>query len=108
MKIKSVALLLVVIFSSISAFAENRCIECRQAALREWQKCMESSKTNTDMVACKEQGTKLQEQCDNGEGICKVTLSDQEKKEWALVIDFATQRRVIKDSGLWYREFISL
>ena len=23
-------------------------------------------------------------------------------------VDFATQRRVIKDSGLWYREFIRL
>lgn len=100
MKIKSLALLLFVLFSSISALAENPCIECRQAALREWQKCMESSKTNTDMLTCKEQGAKLQEQCDNGEGICKVTLSDQEKKEWALVIDFVkTNKDVIREVG---------
>lgn len=87
MKIK-IAAALIVIFSSISVFAEDRCIECRQAALHEWQKCMASAKTNTDMVTCKEQGLKLQGACDNGEGICKVTISDREKKDWVLVIDF--------------------
>jgi hypothetical protein len=100
MKIKTVAVFLIVIFSSISALAEDRCIECRQAALREWQKCMASAKTTADMAACKEQGQKLQESCDNGEGICKVTISDQEKKEWALVIDFVKNNMdVIREVG---------
>ncbi len=88
MKIKAVVIFLIWIFSSISAFAENRCIECRQAAMREWQKCMASAKTNTDMAACKDQGLKLQESCDKGEGICTVTITDQEKKDWGQVIDF--------------------
>jgi hypothetical protein len=56
MKIKTVALFLITILFSISAFAENRCIECRQAAMREWQKCMASAKTNADMADCKTQG----------------------------------------------------
>lgn len=88
MKIKTMAFFLIVIFSSVSTFAENRCIKCRQDALREWQKCMASAKTNTDMTDCKAQGQKLQEACDNGEGICKVTFSDEEKKDMALVVDF--------------------
>ncbi len=88
MKIKTVSVFIFAIFSSMSAFAEDRCSECRQAALQEWQKCMASAQATTDMAACKEQGLKLQEACDNGEGICKVTLSDQDKKDWALVIDF--------------------
>lgn len=88
MKIETVSVFLFAIFFSISAFAENRCIECRQAALREWQKCMASAKTNTDMADCKVQGQKLQEACDNGEGICKVTFSDEDKKDMALVVDF--------------------
>lgn len=71
MKIKIVAVFLIGIFVAIPAFAEDRCIECRQAALREWQKCMASAKTNTDMATCKEQGLKLQSSCDNGIGICK-------------------------------------
>jgi len=56
--------------------------------MREWQKCMASAKTNADMADCKTQGQKLQEACDNGEGICKVTFSDEDKKDMALVVDF--------------------
>lgn len=100
MKTKTVVLFLITIFSSISAFAENRCIECRQAALREWQKCMASAMTNADMTECKVQGHKLQEACDNGEGICKVTFSDEDKKEMALVVDFVKNNTdVIRQVG---------
>lgn len=100
MKIKNLAFFLIVIFSSISAFAENRCIECRQDALREWQKCMASAKTNTDMTDCKVQGQKLQEACDNGEGICKVTFSEEDKKDMALVVDFVKNNTdVIRQVG---------
>jgi hypothetical protein len=100
MKIKAIAVSLFFIFSSMSVFAESRCIECRQAAFREWQKCMASAKASSDMAACKAQGLKLQESCDNGEGICKVTTSDQEKKDWSLVIDFVKSNTdVIRESG---------
>ena len=88
MKIKAALVFLFAILFSISAFAEDRCIECRQAALQEWQKCMASAQTTTDMAACKVKGQKLQEACDSGEGICKVTFSDQDKKDMALVVDF--------------------
>ena len=56
--------------------------------MREWQECMASAKTSADMAACKEQGLELQESCDKGEGICTVTIADQEMKEWGQVIDF--------------------
>lgn len=100
MKIKTVSVFLFAIFFSISAFAEDRCIECRQAALKEWQKCMASAQATTDMAACKEKGLKLQEACDNGEGICKVTFSDSEKKDMALVVDFVKNNMdVIREVG---------
>lgn len=100
MKIKTISVFLFAILFSISAFAEDRCTDCRQAALREWQKCMASAKTNSDMTDCKVQGQKLQEACDNGEGICKVTFSDQDKKDMALVVDFVKNNMdVIREVG---------
>ncbi len=100
MKIKTVALFLIVIFSTLSAFAGDRCIECRQAAVQQWKKCMASAKANTDMADCNVKGQKLGEACDNGEGICKVTFSDEDKKDMALVVDFVKNNMdVIRQVG---------
>jgi hypothetical protein len=99
MKIVTVVVFLVVTLSLISASAESPCIECRQAGLRESQKCMAGAKSDADMAGCREQGLKLQGSCE--EGVCKLpTFSDQEKRDWALVVDFVKNNAdVIREVG---------
>lgn len=86
MQTKAFAIFLIGALLSASASAESPCIECRQTALREWQVCFASAKSDSDRVTCKEQGRNALDQCETSK--CTYVFSDQEKKDWSQVLEF--------------------
>ncbi|MBK6980691.1 MAG: hypothetical protein IPH30_03560 [Betaproteobacteria bacterium] len=98
MRVETFAIFLIGALTSVFTSAESPCIECRQAAFREWQVCFASAKSDTDRAVCKEQGRKTQDQCETSK--CANVFSDQEKKDWGQVIDFVKNNTdVIREVG---------